>query len=67
MSLLPQPNHPAIKTTGRAVAKRNRKQLTVRAEWKAGPPNAAWDELWRRIFAGPLRGFSVADSHSDER
>ena len=52
---------------GRAMAKRNRQPLTVRAEWKAGPTNPAWDELWRRIFAGPLRGFNVADPHSDQR
>jgi hypothetical protein len=49
------------------MAKRKRAQFTLRAEWKEGPPNAAWGELWRRIFAGPLRGFSVADPRSDER
>jgi len=55
------------KPTGCAMAKRNRQPFTMRAEWKEGPANPAWDELWRRIFAGPLRGFSVSDSHSDER
>ena len=49
------------------MSKPKRAQFTLRAEWKEGPPNAAWDELWRRIFAGPLRGFSVADPQSDER
>jgi len=49
------------------MSKPKRAQITLRAEWKEGPPNAAWDELWRRIFAGPLRGFSVADPQSDER
>lgn len=49
------------------MAKRNRQTFTLRAEWKEGPPNAAWDELWQRIFAGPLRGFTLADRSSDER
>ena len=49
------------------MSKRNRAQFTLRAEWKEGPPNAAWDELWRRIFGGPLRGFTLADPPASER
>lgn len=49
------------------MAKRNRQPFTLRAEWKEGPANPAWDELWRRIFAGPLRGFTLADRSLDER
>ncbi|MGE5595526.1 MAG: hypothetical protein ACM3S1_05765 [Hyphomicrobiales bacterium] len=48
------------------MSKRKRPQFTLRAEWKEGPPNAAWDELWRRIFAGPLRGFSVSDTSREQ-
>jgi|GEM_PF-4403797 len=49
------------------MAKRNRQPFTMRAEWKEGPPNAAWAELWRRIFAGPLRGFSIDGTPHDNR
>ena len=52
---------------GRAMAKRNRPPFTLRTESKAGPSDPAWDELWRRIFAGPLRGFALADRGSDDR
>lgn len=52
---------------GRAMAKRNRPPFTVRTEWKAGPSNPAWEELWRRIFAGPLRGFMLVEPTSDDR
>jgi len=52
---------------GRAVAKRNRQPFTLRAEWKESPSNPAWEELWRRIFAGPPRGFALGDHNSDER
>jgi hypothetical protein len=49
------------------MAKRNRPQFAMRVEWGEGPPNAAWDELWRRIFAGPLRGFVLQDPRNDDR
>jgi hypothetical protein len=52
---------------GRAMAKRDRPPFTLRAEWKPGPTNPAWDELWRRIFAGPLRGFTLAEPPADDR
>lgn len=48
------------------MAKRKRPQFTLRAEWKEGPPNAGWDELWRRIFAGPPRGVSISDTSREQ-
>ena len=38
----------------------------MRTEWKAGATNAAWEELWRRIFAGPLRGFSLPATSGED-
>lgn len=49
------------------MSKRKRSQFTLRAEWKEGAPNPAWDELWRRIFAGPLRGFSLDATSREQR
>lgn len=49
------------------MPKRNQPPFTLRTEWKAGPSNAAWDELWRRIFDAPLRGFTITDLGSDGR
>lgn len=47
------------------MSKRKPAPFTLRVDWKEGAPNAAWDELWRRIFAGPLLGFAVVEP--DER
>ncbi len=49
------------------MSKRKRPQFALRAERKEGAPNAAWDELRRRNFAGPLRGSSLTDTSREQR